>query len=104
MEIIILLVLVALGVAVYLGRKKPAEAGTVDTWQPPAELHVTTPINVPEAAATIPVPLVVEKAPAKKTVAKKAPAKKAPAAKKPAAKKPAAKKTTKTVKKPAAKK
>lgn len=94
MEIIIALIVLALGVAVYLGRKKPAEAGSVDTWQPPAELHVTTPVNVPEPAATT-----VEQAPAKK-----APAKKAPAAKKPAAKKPAAKKTAKTVKKPAAKK
>lgn len=94
MEIIILLVLVALGVAVYLGRKKPEEAGTVDTWQPPAELHVTTPVDVPEPAATT-----VEQAPAKK-----APAKKVAVVKKPAAKKPAAKKTTKTVKKPAAKK
>ena len=99
MEIIIALIVLALGVAVYLGRKKPAEAGSVDTWQPPAELHVTTPINVPEPAVTT-----VEQAPAKKTVAKKAPAKKAAADKKPAAKKPAAKKTAKTVKKPAAKK
>ena len=89
MEIIIALIVLALGVAVYLGRKKPAEAGSVDTWQPPAELHVTTPVNVPE-----PVAITVEQAPAKK----------APAAKKPAAKKPAAKKTAKTVKKPAAKK
>jgi len=99
MEIIILLVLVALGVAVYLGRKKPEEAGSVDTWQPPPEIKAEI-----AALAAEPTPAVVEAAPVKKTAAKKAPAKKVAVVKKPAAKKPAAKKTTKTVKKPAAKK
>ena len=94
MEIIIVLVAAALAVAIYLGRKKPAEPGSVDAWEPPKELHVTvadTVTTVVENKVETPAepPAPAKKAPAKKPAAKKAPAKK------PAAKKAPAKKTTK---------
>lgn len=52
-----------------------------------APAPVSAPINMPEPAATMPVPLEVEQAPAKKAPAKKTPAKPAVAKKTPAKKK-----------------
>ena len=89
MEIIIALVVVILGVALYFNRKPSAPAVVTSTV---AETVTTVVENkVEEVAAP------AKKAPAKKTAAK-APAKKV------AAKKAPAKKVAKTVKKPTAKK
>jgi len=85
MEIIILLVAVVLAVAIYFGRKKPVASTSVDSWEPPKELHLTeepAPSVAVEAVTTV-----VENKPAKKAAAKKAPAKKAAAKKAPATKK-----------------
>ena len=67
---------------------KPEEAPVIDT---AVEAANSAPYKVPEPAATTPVPLVAEVAPAtKKPAAKKQQfAKKTPAKKKPAASKPA---------------
>ena len=93
MEIIIAIVVVALGVALYFNRKKEAAPESVDAWTPPKELHLTAEAPVQESApAVAPAKEVTTDAspPAKtrKTPAKKAPIK-AAAVKKPApAKKP----------------
>ena len=89
MEIIIALVVVILGAAVYFNRKKPEALEPVDTWTPPKELHLTEE-PAPVVAATV----VAKKPVAKKPVAKKPVAKKAVPAKKVAVKKPVAKKAT----------
>ena len=97
MEIIIALVVVILGAAVYFNRKKPEAPDAVDTWTPPKELHLTEqPAPVVEAVVAAPVAV-------KKPAAKKPAAKKAAPAKKPAVKKATPAKKT-TVKKPAVKK
>ena len=90
MEIIIALVVVILGAAVYFNRKKPEAPDAVDTWTPPKELHLTE-----ETAPVVAAPVAAKKPVAKKPVAKKAvPAKKAAPAKKVAVKKPVVKKAT----------
>lgn len=99
MEIIVAIVVVALGAALYFNRKKPAAPETVT--EVPYKVEVTAPQPAPVVVETTPVveaaPVVAEpvvaaktKKPAapKKTTASKAPAKK-PAAKKPAPKKAA---------------
>jgi hypothetical protein len=84
MELIIAIVVVVLGVALYFNRKKPESTDPVETWTPPKEMHLTdapAPALAPVVEADVVAP-----------------------AKKPAAKKPAAKKTTvkaAAVKKPA---
>lgn len=97
MGLIVAIVVIVLGVAIYLNRKKTETLEPVDTWTPPKELHLTD--------APAPAPVVEAKvvAPAKKPVTKKAVPAKKPAAKKAA---PAKKVTTKKpiVKKAIAKK
>jgi hypothetical protein len=95
MELIIAIVVVVLGVAIYFNRKKPEVLEPVDTWTPPKELHLTdAPAPVVEAKVVAPAkkPVAKKAAPAKKPAAKKAAPAKKVATKKPIAKKAIAKK------------
>jgi hypothetical protein len=99
MELIIAIVVVVLGVALYFNRKKTESTDPVETWTPPKELHVTAEPAPAPAPAPAPVVEAEVAAPAKKTAAKKTTVK-AAAVKKPApAKKTPAKTPAKKPKK-----
>jgi DNA-binding protein HU-beta len=102
MEIIIAIVVVALGAAVYFNRKKPTESSSVDTqtssvetvpYKVEAPAQESTPVAEPAkevTSVTASKPARAKKAPAKKAPTKAAAVKKPVPAKKPAPAKKAA--------------
>jgi len=92
MELIIAIVVVVLGVALYFNRKKPESTDPVETWTPPKEMHLTdapAPALAPVVEADVVAP--AKKPAAKKTTVKAAAVKKPAPAKKAPAKTPAKK-------------